>query len=182
MRPSTYHFPQRNRIVAGLAKATIIVEATIKSGSLITAKFAADYNREVFAVPGFPMDINFSGNNYLIKNGAHLLDNPQEIFDVIKFSQIKPVKKKFTEVKIDQEIDYEAKETKKEVFSISDKILEKLDSSPVDVDDLLNALNIPPSLMQATILKLELSGEIKRVGNNSIAKSSFNEFVANFEA
>ncbi|MEQ9115622.1 MAG: DNA-processing protein DprA [Rickettsiales bacterium] len=181
MRPSTYHFPQRNRLVAGLAKATIIVEATIKSGSLITARFAANYNREVFAVPGFPMDMNFSGNNYLIKNGAHLLDNPKDIFSEIQFNQVKAKPKNFSKIKVTEKIEFESQEIKKDVGTLVEKIMEKISSSPVDIDDIGRELQITPAILQGAILKLELSGELKRVGNNSVARISFNEYAENFE-
>lgn len=170
-QPSAYHFPQRNRIIAGIAAATAIVEATVKSGSLITAKFAANYNRDVFAVPGFPLDQKFSGNNYLIKNGAYLLDNPSDIFENLQFRQVNKLasnNKKFT---IPENIDSKLTESKEEIRTLSDQILGKTGTSPVDIDEMSRVLNTPIPIIRATILELELLGKIKRVGNNSVVNS-----------
>ena len=78
-KPLSQHFPQRNRIISGLALATIVIEAGMKSGSLITANFALEQNRDVFAVPGFPLDPRCMGSNQLIKNGAYLLESVEDI-------------------------------------------------------------------------------------------------------
>jgi DNA processing protein len=78
-RPLSQHFPQRNRIISGLALATIVIEAGIKSGSLITANYALEQNRDVFAAPGFPMDPRCMGSNKLIKDGAYLLESSKDI-------------------------------------------------------------------------------------------------------
>lgn len=179
-QPSAYNFPQRNRIIAGIAAATVIVEATVKSGSLITAKFAANYNRDVFAVPGFPLDQKFSGNNHLIKNGAYLLDRPGDIFDNLQFrpsNKLASNKNKFT---ITENIDFKLAERKEEVKSLSGQILDKTSTSPVDVDEISRVLNIPISTVRATILELELLGKIKRVGNNSIVNADLQETIAEF--
>lgn len=77
--PQARHFPTRNRIISGLAHATIVIEATAKSGSLITAHAALDQGRDVFAVPGHPFDERAAGCNNLIRDGAQLLRNTQDI-------------------------------------------------------------------------------------------------------
>jgi len=78
-KPLSQHFPQRNRIISGLALATIVIETGMKSGSLITANFALEQNRDVFAVPGFPLDPRCMGSNQLIKNGAYLFESVEDI-------------------------------------------------------------------------------------------------------
>ncbi len=175
MQPTNYHFPQRNRIIAGLAMATIVVEATIKSGSLITAKFASQYGKEVFAVPGFPLDQKFSGNNYLIKNGAHLLDEPSEIFSELNIFQ----KSNNLEI-LEEKIKIEEPQTQEELSKISDHILDKLTSSPVDIDEIALQLNTPISIIQASVLELELEGKVKRIANNFIINSNLDEYSEKF--
>jgi len=86
--PKAEHFPRRNRIIAGLAKGTVIIEAAMRSGSLSTARFANEAGREVFAVPGSPLDPRCEGTNGLIKDGAHLLTRASDVLDAIGGMQI----------------------------------------------------------------------------------------------
>ena len=83
MQPVARHFPTRNRIVSGLAKAVVVVEAAAKSGSLITARNALDQGREVLAVPGHPMDARAGGCNLLIRDGARLIRNTDDILEAL---------------------------------------------------------------------------------------------------
>ncbi len=83
LEPQARHFPLRNRIVAGLSRAVVVVEAAAKSGSLITAKAALEYGREVMAVPGHPFDARASGCNMLIRDGAQLIRGPQDVLEAL---------------------------------------------------------------------------------------------------
>ncbi len=83
LEPQARHFPQRNRIVAGLSQAVIVVEAAIRSGSLITARIALDQGREVMAVPGHPMDSRAAGVNLLIRDGAVLVRHAEDVIDAL---------------------------------------------------------------------------------------------------
>ncbi len=74
--PRAEHFPRRNRIISGIARALIVVEAAVRSGSLITARYAGEQGRDVFAVPGSPLDPRCEGTNRLIRDGANLLSPP----------------------------------------------------------------------------------------------------------
>ncbi len=90
-QPQPYHFPVRNRIVAGLTLATVVIEAPIKSGALITAKFALDFGLEVFAVPGPVTTETSRGTNWLISQGAHPLLEPEGLLKVLDIDEIPTV-------------------------------------------------------------------------------------------
>ncbi len=182
LKPANFHFPLRNRIIAGMSLATIVIEASMKSGTLITARFAAEYGRDVHAVPGFPLDQNFAGNNFLIKNGAYLLDDINEVFNNLTVNllhQERNLQHKKHSAKV-AKIDLDLPDIKKDVKNLSDKILEKISLSPVDVDEISRYFGAPISIIQATILELELSGKIRRVGNNSIISTDLKEYVDEF--
>jgi DNA processing protein len=88
--PLKYHFPRRNRLIAGLARGLIVVEAPVKSGAMLTAHLALDYNREVFAVPG-PVDLDSSrGCHRLLRDGAHLLESVEDITRVLGKPEVPP--------------------------------------------------------------------------------------------
>ncbi|MCP5369859.1 MAG: DNA-protecting protein DprA [Rickettsiaceae bacterium] len=162
------HFPQRNRIIAGLSLATIVVEAGLNSGSLITSKFALDFNREVFAVPGFPLDPRCMGSNKLIKEGrAQLLESYEDLIDnVASYDQIT---KSFNE---------ESGNINKFAFAVKEfkvtnlerqKILNLLSSTPVTIEELHRDSNLPLEVLYMICLELELAGKIARHVGNKIS-------------
>nr|WP_256359306.1 DNA-processing protein DprA [Wolbachia endosymbiont of Trichogramma pretiosum] len=84
-KPKPQYFPQRNRIISGLSLGVVVIEALKKSGSLITSDFSLNKGREVFAISGFPLDLRCSGSNYLIKNGAKLIESADDIVESVRF-------------------------------------------------------------------------------------------------
>lgn len=146
-KPDKHNFPLRNRIVAGMSDATIIVESTTKGGSLITAKLADGYNRDVFAVPGRTTDKTSGGCNHLIKyNKAMLLTDAEELLDVMgwKEKKIKPKKQRelFIELTADEQ-----------------KILALLQQSEsLHIDEINSYSGLSSSAAAAAILNLELQG------------------------
>src|SRR5881409_4089612 len=98
MRPGTEprarHFPYRNRIIAGMTSGAVVVEAAPRSGSLITARCAADYGREVMAVPGSPLDPRAQGCNQLIRDGATLVQNADDVIEALSPLRLRPFRQK----------------------------------------------------------------------------------------
>ena len=158
--PLAQYFPQRNRIIAGLAIATVVMEASLKSGSLITAKFALEYNREVFAVPGFPLDPRSHGANKLIKQGANIVESCEDILNNMPISD-----------NIENLSDYDNKyhqitfmPNSYQNITESDrkKILNLLSSTPIEIELLLEHTGISLPSLYTILLELELAEKIVR--------------------
>lgn len=152
--PLPHHFPRRNRIISGLSKAIVIIEAGKKSGSLITARFAFEQNKELFVVPRTPIDKNAWGNNMLIKNGAKILTQASDlVIDV--FPEMEVVQKK---------IEFEENLTDDEK-----RILQCMSEEPINFDSLCFLLEKGPVTMANFLLQLELKGKVRSLpGKNYI--------------
>lgn len=168
-KPLSQHFPQRNRIISGLALATVVVEAGLKSGSLITANFALEQNREVFAVPGFPLDPRCIGSNRLIKNGAYLLENVNDIISNViskdKLSDsLKEREKYFNSLSLNMGNNN---------IQINDKdrkaVIELLSASEVTIDAIAQQSQLELPILYTIFLELELAGKIIRSAGNKIS-------------
>lgn len=155
--PVKYHFPLRNRIISGLSLGVIVTEAPLKSGALITAKYALDQNREVFSVPG-PITSNLSiGTNRLIQQGAKLILSARDVFE---------------ELNLDLNLD-----TKEKMIELEDKQEEEimayfLDSEPILIDKIIEQSNLEASEVLSTITSLELKGLIKNIGGGNYIKTT----------
>ncbi|MGH6830654.1 MAG: DNA-processing protein DprA [Methylocella sp.] len=155
MKPGTIPraelFPRRNRIISGMARATIVMEAALPSGSLITARFAAEQGREVFAVPGSPLDPRAEGTNRLIRDGATLVTCSADILEIlnVKFT---PANGMFLEPERGFEQPAAVNESDRR------KVLELLSPSPIDLDDLIRESRLAPSAAAGILLELELAG------------------------
>lgn len=162
--PFAGSFPGRNRIIAGISVGTVVVEAAPKSGSLITARFAMENNREVFAVPGSPLDPRSKGCNQLIKQGAIMAESADDILEGIahmrglKFFEMPPAK--YTNVPAITSVGED------ELAKLREKVLDKLSAYAVAIDELIEQCDSSASAMQIVLLELELAGRAKRsVGN-----------------
>ncbi len=148
--PEGTNFPPRNRIIAGLSLAVVVVEAGMRSGALVTASFAADQGREVFAVPGSIYAPQSQGTNWLIQQGARLLLRPDEVLEALEVSLL-PVRQEARRVL--------------RVSPGERQVLELLGSEPLHVDDLSAQAGLPVQEVLATLALLELKGLVRQVGS-----------------
>lgn len=167
-RPQARHFPARNRIVAGLAQTVIVVEAAAKSGSLITARMALDYGREVMAVPGHPFDARAAGCNMLIRDGAPLIRGVDDIIAAIGTPAPLPVPKRSHALANIPPTP--APTTCGSPAALNSAILNLLSTTPVDEDSLIRDLSRPAPEVMAAILTLELQGAITRSAGGRVAR------------
>jgi len=149
--PEAHHFPLRNRVISGLSLGTVIVEATRRSGSLITARLAAEQNREVFAVPGSINSFKSTGTHTLIKQGAKLVEQSGDILEELSYL-VNP--QKTTGVQRD------SNETGQEtpLSETEARVVRSLEHYPIHIDDLIRKLGMAPSALSAILLQLELKG------------------------
>lgn len=159
--PIATSFPSRNRIIAGMSEACVIVEAALKSGSLITARLAGEYDREVFAVPGSPMDPRAQGCNRLLKDGAHLVESAEDILAVLRnFSHRALLREHLEGARMGGDaVDVSAAESEK----VQQRVLESLGVAPISIDMLIDHTGIPAPVLLAVLLELELAERIKRL-------------------
>ena len=154
--PRARNFPHRNRIIAGLSQATVIVEAAPQSGSLITARLAGQYGREVLAVPGSPLDPRAQGCNLLIRDGATLIQNADDVIEAI--SHIDPRGRRAGHTLFDS---VEEVERVQEDSGPAD-LVGLLGPVPVPVDELIRQSGVVPSGVHLALLELELAGRLVR--------------------
>lgn len=170
LEPQARHFPLRNRIIAGLARAVVVVEAAAKSGSLITARAALDYGREVLSVPGHPFDARASGCNMLIRDGAVLVRGTSDVLEALgapALSYPEP------DVVLAPLPGPEVRSRPlKDVALLHDMILSRLGPSPLAEDQLLRDLKVTPSDLAPELLMLELDGRISRQPGGLLARVS----------
>jgi DNA processing protein len=146
-------FPRRNRIVAGLSEMTLVVEAEIKSGSLVTASYALEMNREVAAVPGAINTAKSAGCHHLIKQGAALVENAQDVMDLLAGMR---------SVALDKH-----KEESSLALSEQEKVvLAELQAEPLPAEVLISRTGLSIDLLNQTLIDLELQGLILHAGGN----------------
>lgn len=157
-QPTARDFPKRNRLIAGLSRGVVVVEAASKSGTLITANFANDQGREVFAVPGSPLDPRCQGANRLIRDGATLVETAEDILEALA-SQNRGVKEGprdlFDWADAESNVDYD----EAALASLREQVLEVLSFTPLHRDEILREMDAPPGLVADALLELTLCGE-----------------------
>ena len=161
--PRARDFPRRNRIIAGMTLATIVVEAAERSGSLITARLALEQNREVLAVPGSPLDPRASGANRLIKQGARLVTEAADVLDAIApLIEREPPPRRIEEPEIVEPVPEPAENDRA-------KVHEALGPTPVEVDEIVRFTGVPARTVQVILLELDLAGRLERHGGNRVS-------------
>ena len=156
-RPDAFHFPRRNRIISGLSVGTLVVEATLKSGSLITAKTAMEQGREVFAVPGSINNPQAKGCHQLIKQGAKLVETGQEVLEELTA---------LIELSLQPALNQESNPAQTTLFDASAneagaKLMRYIEYEPISLDELVVLSKMPASEIQAQLMLLELEGVIE---------------------
>jgi DNA processing protein len=165
-QPFAASFPRRNRIVSGLSKAVIVVEATMRSGSLITARMAGEQGRDVMAVPGSPIDPRAQGPNHLIREGATLIRDASDIMEIIRSFSGTGMREPLYSVPYhlgpSEIIEDVSEKTKNEV-------IDQLSYSPIAVDELIRSCQLSIPALQTILLELELAGRVQRLPGNAVS-------------
>lgn len=178
--PLKHHFPERNKIISALSVATLVVEADIKSGSLITAKHSYEYGKDVFAIPGNINSPFSQGTNYLIKDGAYLVDNIDDIMfayemrygDLINYALTTYKQTKLPEPEKQDIIKTKKQELNKEnLLSTEDIILKVMNNDTMSADEIFEISGINISELNSTLLMMELSGKISKLPGNRYFKN-----------
>ncbi len=162
-KPHPQLFPRRNRIIAGISAGTVVVEAAEQSGSLITARMALEYGRDVFAVPGSPLDARSIGSNRLLKEGAILVQSAQDVLDHLESRVC--IQQSFEESDIPAAISCES------MKNVQKKVLKYLSVTPVTIDELISFAKVSPREVLAALLELELTNKIVRLHGQRVCLS-----------
>ncbi len=164
--PLARHFPRRNRIVAGLSLGVVVIEAALQSGTLITARLAAEAGRELFAVPGSPLDPRARGSNDLIRRGARLTETAE---DVLQFLPEAPAALPILRLAELPDAPPEAPEDAPPASDAAAQVIEMIGATPIPVDELGRRCQLSPAELSVLLLELELAGRIETLPGNRVA-------------
>jgi DNA processing protein len=167
-KPRGVDFPRRNRIISGMASGVIVVEAARRSGSMVTARHAAEQGRDVMAVPGHPLDPRAEGPNALLKDGAALVRNAEDVLETLQATEIfagpQPSLPGFSE-------------PERAPFDLEDharqQIIEALSPVPIEIDELIRVTGLSARAVAVVLIELELAGRINREGRRSVALADY---------
>jgi DNA processing protein len=166
MVPTAGHFPPRNRLISGLALGVVVVEAASRSGSLITARMALEQGREVFAVPGSPLDPRAQGPNELIQGGATLIQSASDVIGSLD-GPLAPRKPLPTAFQLDEDMPISTEGS--ELAQARRTLGEQLGATPVTVDELVRECQLSAKVVLTVLLELELAGKVERQPGNRVS-------------
>ena len=163
--PRARDFPRRNRLISGLAAGVVVIEAAQRSGSLITARMALEQGREVFAVPGSPLDPRCEGTNNLLKQGAAPVTEAADVT-----AALRPIFERPQQLSA-QEPDHPIApgDPGEPGHEERDRIVALLGPTPVGIDDLIRLSGLPPTIVRTVLLELELAGRLERHGGGLVS-------------
>jgi DNA processing protein len=172
--PQARHFPRRNRLIAGLSQGVVVVEAAIRSGSLITARLAHEYGRDLFAVPGSPLDPRCHGSNDLLRQGAHLTETVRDVID-----NLPPHPRRAGSGAAEPSIDWNGvarpagpvppEDATVDADAARAKLVSALSPTPISVDDLVRRCQLSVEAVMSHLVDLELAGRLETLPGNRVA-------------
>ncbi|WP_238369805.1 DNA-processing protein DprA [Heliomarina baculiformis] len=165
--PMSRHFPPRNRIISGLSRAVVVIEAAMKSGSLITARDALDQGRDVLAVPGHPFDARAAGCNMLIRDGATLVRNAEDVLNALSPRRA-PIQADLLD---DIPPPPPERRSLRETAALHSQILDRLGPAPLAEDQLIRDLALGPNIVAPALVDLEIDGKIERHSGGLLARA-----------
>ena len=157
--PRARDFPRRNRLVSGLSLGIVVVEAAKRSGSLITARLALEQNRDVFAVPGSPLDPRAEGGNALIQQGARLITNAADIIETLGSAD--PSRTAMFDADWEPDLGAQSVADEPPGTDAKSRLLSALSTTPIEVDEIIRQTGMAVSAMQLLLLELDLAGQIE---------------------
>jgi DNA processing protein len=162
--PQGRHFPKRNRIIAGLSLGLVVIEAAQRSGSLLTARLAAEAGRELFGVPGSPLDPRSSGANDLIRQGAHLTESAEDVFANLPDERAGGFAEPATA--------WAPPEDAGALARARLDVVEMIGADPVGVDEIARRCQLSIAAVTAVLLELELGGRVQTLAGNRVVLST----------
>jgi DNA processing protein len=166
--PQARHFPRRNRIIAGLSLGVVVVEAALRSGSLITTRIAQEVGREVFAVPGSPLDPRARGGNDLIRQGAIMVETAADVLDNLP-AEAGAVRTRGSGFGEPEQPMFDRPPGPEDTPDARHQVLALLSPEPTMVDDLVRRCHLSLSVVMAVLLELELAGRVETLAGSRVA-------------